>query len=78
MCQKYDGKLNFATDVWTSPNHKAYMAITVHFEHEGKPMAMLLDLLQVEVPRSHTGANLAEGFVEVLRAFRVEDKVRNL
>ena len=51
------------------------MAITVHFEHEGKPMAMLLDLL--EVPRSHTGANLAEGFLEVLRAFGVEDKVSN-
>ena len=73
MCQKYNRKLNFTTDAWTSPNHKAYMAITVHFEHEGKPMAMLLDLL--EVPRSHTGANLAKGFLEVLRAFGIEDKV---
>jgi len=51
------------------------MAITVHFEHEGKPMAMLLDL--IEVPRSHSGANLAEAFIEVLQAFRVEDKVSN-
>jgi len=73
MSQKYDGKLNFATDVWTSPNHKAYMAITVHFEHEGQPMAMLLDL--VKVPRSHSSANLAEDFLDVLRAFGVEDKV---
>ena len=74
MVQKYEGKLNFAMDAWTSPNHKAYMAITAHFEHEGQPMAMLLDL--VEVPRSHTGANLAEAFLKVLRAFGVEDKVR--
>ena len=49
------------------------MAIMVHFEHEGQPMAMLLDL--VEVPRSHSGANLAEAFLDVLRAFGVEDKV---
>jgi hypothetical protein len=25
-------ELSFATDTWTSPNHKAYVAITVHFE----------------------------------------------
>jgi len=74
--QKYNGKLNFATDAWTAPNHKAYMAITAHFEREGTPMAMLLDL--VEVPRSHSGANLAEAFLDVLRAFGVEDKVSNL
>ena len=71
--QEYNGKLNFATDAWTSPNHKAYVAITVHFEHNGEAMAMLLDL--VEVPRSHTGANLADAFVDVLRAFGIEDKV---
>jgi hypothetical protein len=49
------------------------MAITVHFEHKGHPMAMILDL--VEVPRSHSGENLAKAFVEVLRAFGVKDKV---
>jgi len=64
MCQKYDGKLNIATDVWTLPNHKAYMAIMVHFEHEGQPMAMLLNL--VKVLRSHSGANLAKAFLNVL------------
>ncbi len=74
MCQKYDGRLNFATDAWTSPNLKAYMAITVHFEQEGQPMAILLNV--VEVPRSHSGVNLAEAFLDVLRAFGVEDKVK--
>jgi len=44
------------------------MAITVHFEHEGQPMAMLLDL--VEVPRSHSGANLAEDEDEPLNAWK--------
>jgi hypothetical protein len=27
--QEHDGKLNFATDCWTSPNHCAFMAMTV-------------------------------------------------
>jgi hypothetical protein len=71
--QNVNGKLSFATDAWTSPNHKAYMAITVHFEKNGTPMALLLDL--VEVPKSHTGVNLANAFVEVLEAFVIKDKV---
>ena len=65
--------MNFATDTWTSPNHKAYTAITVHFEHEGVPISMLLDL--VEVAKSHSGVNLAEAFAEVLEEFGIVDKV---
>jgi hypothetical protein len=45
--QDYDGKLNFATDAWTSPNHRAIVATTVHLEHEGQPMSMLLDVVEV-------------------------------
>ena len=72
--QKYDGTLNFATDAWTSPNHKAYVAFTVHFKHEGAPTLMLLDL--VEVAKSHSGVNLAEAFANVLEEFGIEYKVR--
>lgn len=28
--QNYSGHLHFATDCWTSPNHRAFMAVTVH------------------------------------------------
>jgi len=51
-------------DAWTSPNHKALVAVTVHFEKGGQPVSLLLDL--VEVARSHTGANLAKAFADVL------------
>lgn len=71
--QNYEGALNFATDAWTSPNHKAYVAFTIHFEHEGAPIAMLLDL--VEVAESHSGVNLANAFAKVLEEFGIEDKV---
>jgi hypothetical protein len=71
--QEYDGALNFATDAWTSPNHRAYVAVTVHFECKGVPISMLLDL--VEVAKSHSGVNLAEAFAKVLEEFGIKDKV---
>lgn len=76
MLKEYDGMLNFAMDTWTSPNHKAYIAITIHLEHNGQLLLMLLDL--VEVLRSHTGANLAITFADVLESFGIKEKVRNL
>ena len=45
--QEYDGKLSFATDAWTSPNHRAFIAITVHLEVNGQPLRLLLDLVEV-------------------------------
>ena len=71
--QEYEGAINFATDAWTSPNHKAYVAFTIHFEHEGTPIMMLLDL--VELAESYSGVNLANAFVKVLEEFGIKDKV---
>ena len=56
-----------------SPNHKEYVAFTVHFKHEGAPVSMLLDL--VEVAKSHSGENLAAAFAEVLEEFGISNKV---
>jgi hypothetical protein len=47
MLQKYDGELNFATDAWTAPNHKVFVALSMHLEHKGEPLAMLLDIIEV-------------------------------
>lgn len=74
MLQEYKGTLSFATDAWTSPNHKPYVAVTVHIEIKGKPRAMLLDI--VEVARSHSGLNLASAFATILEEFNICDKVR--
>lgn len=72
--QEYDGALSFGTDAWTSPNHKAYVAVTVHFEQDGKPVVLLLDV--VEVPFSHSGVNLARAFADILDDFGIANKVR--
>jgi hypothetical protein len=73
MLQEHKGQLNFATDAWTSPNHKAFIAVTVHFEIDGEPMCMLLDLL--EVASSHSGTNLAAVFARILDDFGISEKV---
>lgn len=65
--------MSFGTDAWTSPNHRAFVAITVHFEHAGTPVCLLLDV--VEVARTHTGRNLAIAFADVLKDFGIADKV---
>ena len=68
--------MSFATDAWTSPNHKAYIAVTVHFENNGKPVSMLLDI--VELACSHSGLNLAAAFAKILEDFGISDKVSKL
>jgi hypothetical protein len=72
-CQSFSGKLNFATDTWTLPNHKAYVALTVHLEHNRKLLSMLLNV--IEVPKSHSGVNLAMAFADILQTFGIKEKV---
>ena len=71
--KEYEGALNFATDAWTSPNHKPYVAVTVHWEKRGVPVSMLLDMVEVAV--SHSGLNLADAFAKILDDFGISDKV---
>jgi hypothetical protein len=52
--QEYDGKLNFGTDAWTSPNHRAFVAITVHLEKDGVPLSFVLDVVEVAKVITHT------------------------
>ena len=73
--QEHTGALSFATDAWTSPNHKAYMAVTVHFENKGVPVTMLLDI--VELAHSHSGLNLVAAFAKILEDFGIDNKVSN-
>lgn len=51
------------------------MAITVHLEHGGAPVSMLLDIVKLSC--RHTGQNLAMAFSKVLREFGIEKKVSN-
>jgi len=79
--------LNFATDAWTSPNHKAVVAVSVYFKQNGKPMCLILDVVEVTHVRSvntfhnsqktylslqaHLGFNLATAFAQILDEFGI-------
>ncbi|KAG2040732.1 hypothetical protein BDR03DRAFT_857696, partial [Suillus americanus] len=69
MMTEYAGRLNFSTDAWMSPNHCAFVAVLVHLEHNGVPLCFPLDV--VEVPKSHTGEELAQAFEGILEEFRI-------
>ncbi|GLB40642.1 hypothetical protein LshimejAT787_0805130 [Lyophyllum shimeji] len=72
ILQKHQGALHFGTDTWTSPNHRAFIALIVHLEVDGKAKSWCLDV--VELPRSHTGLALAEAFTNVLKEYGIAEK----
>lgn len=53
MLRSYDGALSFATDAWTSPNHQAYVAVSVHLLHKGQPLSIVLDVVEVAKVSTH-------------------------
>ncbi|KAG1808062.1 uncharacterized protein BJ212DRAFT_1281314 [Suillus subaureus] len=73
LLREYPGRLHFATDAWTSPNHRAFVAWTVHLEFNGEMLCFLLDI--VELAESHTGVALARAFQAMLERFGLTDRV---
>ena len=73
ILREHPGRLHFATDAWTSPNHRAFVAWTVHLEFQGQMLIFLLDI--VELPVSHTGVTMAKAFQEMLTHFGLQQKV---
>jgi hypothetical protein len=50
--QEHPGRVHFATDAWTSPNHRAFVAWTVHLHHKGHVLAFVLDIVEVPEVRN--------------------------
>ncbi|KIY61150.1 hypothetical protein CYLTODRAFT_335442, partial [Cylindrobasidium torrendii FP15055 ss-10] len=69
----YDGDIHFATDTWTSANHRAFVAITAHLLVDAKPKSIILDFF--EVPELHTGETFAREISRVFLEFGIETKV---
>ena len=47
LLQEHFGCLHFATDAWTSLNHCAFVAWTVHLEYEGEMLSFLIDIIKL-------------------------------
>jgi len=41
------GDISFVMDSWSSPNHYAYVAVMAHFQIQGEPMVIVLDVVKV-------------------------------
>jgi hypothetical protein len=57
--QEHSGQVHFGTDAWTSTNHRAFVAWTVHLHHEGSILVFLLDI--IEVPEVRVFSTLIHG-----------------
>lgn len=73
ILRKQESCFHIALDCWTSPNHRAFMAITIHFEFRGQMLEFLLDF--IELPVSHTGKNMARYLTAVLHRYEVQHKI---
>lgn len=47
LLQEHPSHLHFATDAWTSLNHHAFVAWTVHLEYEGEMLSFLIDIIEL-------------------------------
>ncbi|KAF8731042.1 hypothetical protein AX14_005280 [Amanita brunnescens Koide BX004] len=73
MLNAYAGHLSFTTDAWTLPNHRAYVAVSVHLEKKGVPFLTILDI--IKVAELHSGANLATALKRVFEEFKISEKL---
>ncbi|KAH9955196.1 hypothetical protein BC827DRAFT_1141957 [Russula dissimulans] len=53
ILKEHPGHIHFATDAWTSSNHRAFVAWTVHLHHHGHLLAFVLDIIEVPEVRRH-------------------------
>lgn len=68
------GKLSFTTDLWTSTNQFAIMAVTATWlTHDFQMKEAILAFR--EIKGSHCGKNIANMFFEVLEEFDIVNKV---
>ncbi|KAG6839269.1 hypothetical protein C0991_004300, partial [Blastosporella zonata] len=72
ILQDVEGAMHFGTNCWTSPNHRAFIAVIVQYEEKGKIHSWCLDV--VELPKRHTGHRLAEALMSVIEEFGLLDK----
>jgi hypothetical protein len=69
-----DSKISFTMDLWTSPNNKAFVSCTAHYiDKEWNFHELLVDFGLMR--GKHEGANIAEGFIDVLRKYGLMTKV---
>jgi hypothetical protein len=74
MFEEFEGEVALTTDGWTSGGQDGFMGITVHWiSPEWKFCSMTLDM--VEAPHTHSGVNLQDLLLKVLKRFKLDKRV---
>ncbi|KAJ7983682.1 hypothetical protein DPEC_G00374110 [Dallia pectoralis] len=69
--------VSLTSDMWTSLNMDAFLAVTCHFINDNDKLCTIL--LGVEhFPKSHTAENLATGHIKIMEEWGIKDKVKCL
>jgi hypothetical protein len=45
-------------DTWTFPNHRAFVALTIHLEQKGQPLCIVLDIIELAKILMHLKSNV--------------------
>lgn len=62
------------SDIWTSINRKAFLGLTVHYiDSDWNLCNFLVDIIPLAV--RHTGANIAQEIMRILREFNISTKI---
>ena len=73
--EKCNSKLSATTDLWTSANHISMMVVTVTWVDEEFIMStIIVGFRQLE--NEHSGTNICRLFMEILKEFQIEQKVK--
>jgi hypothetical protein len=70
LLRKARTKIHISCDLWTSPNLKAILGITAQFINEGGILQSLVLGIK-EVVGEHTGENMAQYVIEVLKDYGI-------
>jgi hypothetical protein len=66
-------RIHISYDLWTSPNHKAMIAIVAHWTSEDYEVKTALLAIR-EVHGGHTGENIANAVYPVLKEYNIHDR----
>ncbi|MBW0494458.1 hypothetical protein O181_034173 [Austropuccinia psidii MF-1] len=66
--------VSFTTDTLTSPNVRAFEAVTAHFLNKDFSLQSVI-LGLIELNGDHSGALLAQSLMEILRKYNLEDQI---
>lgn len=66
--------IHFTFDLWTSPNHRAFLGVVAHWMDQGLRLhSTVLGLRRFR--GRHTGENQAKHFWDIVKAYKITDKI---